>query len=130
MAMIKVETKGNFDNLEGWLRKRRFEKIKNLLDKYGQEGVDALAAATPVDTGKTRDSWDYKVEITDKRIVLSWHNTNVAEGSRPIPIVFLIQYGHGTRNGGYVPPRDFINPAAIPVLEEVVRKVWKEVAKL
>ena len=124
--MIKVETKGDFKNTESFLKRVRKYLIQKNLEHYGKLGVQALSAATPVDTGTTAESWYYKVEMTEDKAILSWHNSNNSNG---IPIVVLIQYGHGTRNGGYVPPRDFINPALEPIINELIDKTWEEVAK-
>lgn len=50
-----------------WKKSRKFLKrcsnlsLDELLDRYGQEGVEALAKATPKDTGKTAASWSYTV---------------------------------------------------------------------
>ena len=122
--MIKFTQKGDFKNLEKFLKRAKGKEFYQRLDYYGRQGVDALSKATPVDTGTTAGSWDYKVEITSNSISIIWSNSNQSQG---IPIVVLIQYGHGTRNGGYVPPNDFINPTMRPLFEEIADNVWKEV---
>lgn len=43
------------------------------------------------------------------------------------PLVILLQYGHGTNNGGYVEGIDFINPAIKPIFEKLANEAWKEV---
>ncbi len=75
--------------------------------------VATLALATPIDTGETASSWSYKVSKTAKGAEIAIYNSDMTEDGVPIPI--LIQYGHGTGTGGYVPPRDFINPAIRPI---------------
>lgn len=90
-------------------------------------GVDALAAATPVDTGKTASSWFCKIVQGDNSASISWSNSNVNDG---VNIAIILQYGHGTRNGGYVEGRDYINPAITPIFDEILEKVWKEVTSL
>lgn len=122
--MIKYTQKGDFSNLERFLKRAKGKEFYKKLDSYGRQGVDALAKATPVDTGTTAGSWDYKIEFTNNSISIIWTNSNQNQG---IPIVVLIQYGHGTRNGGYVPPNDFINPTMRPIFEEIAENVWTEV---
>ena len=124
---IKFVQHGNFSKTEKF-----FERCKNLfhagvLDKYGREGVAALSMATPVDTGKTAASWRYKIVSTKTSISIEWLNDNATETG--IPIAVLIQYGHGTGNGGYVRGRDFINPAIQPIFDKITDALWKEVTK-
>lgn len=104
------------------MQKREYMAI---FDKYGNEGVLALSAATPVDSGETAKSWSYKIRQTKSGIKLTWTNSNVVDG---IPIAIIIQYGHGTRNGGYVQGLDYINPAMRPIFEKLTNELWKEVA--
>jgi len=96
----------------------------SILDKYGKIGVEALANATPVDTGETASSWNYSIEHGKNGASLTWNNSNINNG---VPIAIIIQYGHGTRGGGYVQGRDYINPAMRPVFDEIADRVWKEV---
>ena len=124
---IKFVQKGNFSKTEKF-----FERCKNLvklgvLDKYGREGVNALSMATPVDTGKTASSWRYRISSTPTSISIEWINDNTTKDG--IPIVVLIQYGHGTGNGGYVVGNDFINPAIKPVFDKISDALWKEVTE-
>ena len=124
---IKFKQKGNFSRTEMF-----FERCKNLfkigvLDQYGREGVNALAMATPVDSGITASSWRYKVTNTKGSVSIEWYNDS--ETKTGIPIVVLIQYGHGTRNGGYVRGNDFINPAMKPIFDKIADALWKEVTK-
>ena len=124
--MIKVTSKANFPKTTRYLQKlKRGVSILDL-DKYGREGVAALAAATPKDTGLTASSWSYKIARAHGRIVLSFHNSNVQNG---VPIAIILQYGHGTRNGGWVEGRDYINPAIQPIFDKMASEAWKEVTK-
>lgn len=126
MILITIKHKGNFANTESFLgRVSNFRRLY-LLEKYGQEGVSALASATPIDTGKTAEAWSYKITETPGRIKISWMNSNIVDG---VPIAVLIQYGHGTRNGGYVQGKDYINPAMRPIFDKIARDVWREVTK-
>ena len=92
--------------------------------KYGIMGVNALSKATPVDTGKTSESWHYKITTVPGKVNISFYNTNIQNG---VPIAIILQYGHGTRNGGWVEGRDYINPAIQPLFDEITKKAWEEV---
>lgn len=122
---IKFVVRGSFTKTQKF-----FEKCKHLfqlgiLDKYGREGVIALSMATPVDTGKTAASWRYEVKNVPGELSITWNNDSVTKDG--IPIVVLIQYGHGTGNGGYVVGRDFINPTMKPIFDKIADEIWKEV---
>jgi hypothetical protein len=123
--MISVKTSGSFNNTESFLKRSKNFSLSSL-DQYGREGVAALAAATPVDTGKTAASWDYKIKKTDGSVTITFVNNNIVDGNC---IAILLQYGHGTRNGGYVVGRDYINPAIRPVFDKIAKSAWSEVTK-
>ena len=125
--MITFRQKGDFSKLTRYLEKVKETVKLGDLDKYGREGVSALASATPVDTGLTANSWYYKIENQNGRISISFLNSNVNKG---VPIAIILQYGHGTRNGGWVQGRDYINPAIQPIFDKIVESAWKEVTKL
>ena len=125
--MITFRHKGNFNKLTVFLEKAdRTARLKDL-DKYGREGVAALASATPVDTGLTASSWYYEIKRQNGVVALNFCNSNVNNG---IPIAIILQYGHGTRNGGWVEGRDYINPAIQPIFDKIADEAWKEVTKL
>ena len=119
-----------FKQKGSWKKTRRFLKhctalqLDEILDQYGREGVEALAKATPKATGKTAASWSYRVDKTKDRITITWLNANVVDG---VPIAVILQYGHGTRNGGYVEGVDYINPAMRPLFERIAARAWGEV---
>lgn len=122
--MISVRQKGDFKNLEKFLKKNKQISFRSILEEYGRKGVDALRLATPVDTGKTANSWSYDVEMKQDEAIITWSNSNAPYG---VPVAILIQYGHGTRNGGYVQGIDYINPAMKSIFEDLANKAWKEV---
>lgn len=125
--MITFRHKGNFNKLTVFLEKAdRTASLKDL-DKYGREGVAALASATPVDTGLTASSWYYEIKRQNGVVALNFCNSNVNNG---IPIAIILQYGHGTRNGGWVEGRDYINPAIQPIFDRIANDAWREVTKL
>lgn len=125
--MISFRHRGDFSKTTNFLTKLKQKRILNSFDKYGKEGVAALASATPVDTGLTAKSWYYKIEQTATSITLTFCNSNNQNG---VPIAIILQYGHGTRNGGWVEGRDYINPAIQPIFDRIVNEAWGEVTKL
>lgn len=125
--MIGFRHKGDLSKTTNFLRNMKQRNFVNLLEKYGREGVAALASATPVNTGLTASSWDYKIEQKKDSISLIFTNSNIQNG---IPIAIILQYGHGTRNGGWVEGRDYINPAIQPIFDNIVKQAWGEVTKL
>jgi hypothetical protein len=122
--MIIFKHKGNFNNTERFLNRARKTNYLHILQRYAREGVTALALATPVDTGLTSKSWDSKVDVSNRGFSISWTNSNVVSG---VPIAIILQYGHGTKNGGYVQGRDYINPAIRPIFDKIADEAWKEV---
>ena len=125
--MITFRQKGDFSKLTRYLERAK-EVIKlGDLDKYGKEGVDALSSATPIDSGLTASSWYYKIENKNGSATISFYNSNVNNG---VPIAIILQYGHGTNNGGWVEGRDYINPAILPIFEKIANDAWEEVTKL
>lgn len=123
--MIKIKAKGSFKNTERFMEnsKQINPKFRKVMERYGQECVDALRQATPKDTGNTAKSWSYSIESWG----LSFHNSNVNNG---IPIAILLQYGHATRSGGYIPGRDYINPALKPIFDKITKDLEREVRNL
>lgn len=125
--MIKFKHKGNFKKTERLLTGALRVNVLAILHKYAKQGIIALSGATPKDTGITANSWDYFIKLSPKGYSISWTNSNTVNG---IPIVILLQYGHGTGNGGYVEGRDFINPAIKPALDKIANDIFEEVRKL
>ena len=124
MSVIKISHKGNFSKTYKFLKKAKKINLTEKIKKYGEMGVDTLKDATPKRTGKTAESWSYEIHSTENGITIDWTNSNVNKG---IHIAVLIQYGHGTRGGGYVQGIDYINPAMQPVFQKIADDLWKEV---
>lgn len=124
---ISVRQKGNFSKLTRYLIKAKQAVTLSDLDKFGKEGVAALSSATPIDSGKTANSWYYEIENKNGSTTIAFYNSNIQNG---VPIAIILQYGHGTRNGGWVQGRDYINPAIQPIFDKIAEKAWKEVTKL
>ena len=122
--MIKVGSTGDFSKTLKFLDTMKSGRIFRNLGRYGQMGVDALASATPVDTGLAASSWTYQLGTTGGVYSISWLNTDNEGG---VNVAIILQYGHGTGTGGYVAGRDYINPAMRPVFDKIANEVWKEV---
>ena len=122
--MISFSSKGSFQKTDNFLSRMSNGDIFRTLETYGREGVNALASSTPVESGATAAGWDYEVRRTGKSFSITWINSHKVNG---LPIVILLQYGHGTGTGGYVQGRDFINPAMRPIFDKIAENVWKAV---
>lgn len=124
--MITLKSSGNFNMSFRLLNKLKNLQGGDLLDQYGQKGVDALKNATPKDSGLTSESWDYTIEYNNRGAKIIWTNSNRNQG---VNIAIILQYGHATRGGGYVQGIDYINPALRPIFEEMADKIWKEATR-
>ncbi len=124
--MIIVSHKGDFKKTNKFLMRVRQWDIYERLDSLCQAGVDALSAATPVETGKTAASWSYDISMSSGRVEIIWTNSNIVNG---YCVAMLLQYGHGTRGKTYVRGIDYINPAMRPIFDDIADGVWKEVTR-
>lgn len=122
--MIKLTSKKGWGKTEKLLKNSLGNKWFSVLEKYGSQGVQALSAATPTESGKTASSWDYKIVKKDGKVSVIWNNSNIKNG---VNIAVILQYGHGTGTGGYVQGRDYINPALRPIFDAMADAAWKEV---
>lgn len=126
MALIKFNHKGNFKKTERFFNRVLRMSYLNILEKYGQMGVEALRNATPVESGKTAESWDFGIDKGDGMVTLYWTNSNENNG---VNIAVLLIYGHGLQNGAYVEGVDFVSPAMRPIFEQIANESWKEVTR-
>lgn len=126
--MIRFKHRGSFDKTEKFLKKnlKLDDAAKRILVKYAERGLVALKTATPVDTGKTANSWYYEIESQNGTTKIVWKNSNIVNG---IPIAIILQYGHETGTGGYVQGLDYINPALKSVFESISEELWSEVIR-
>lgn len=124
--MVTFKQKGDFSKLDRFFERLKGTVSMSTLDKFGKQGVDALAAATPKDTGETAASWSYRIVRTKERISLQFYNSNVQDG---VPIAIILQYGHATGTGGWVEGRDYINPAVQPIFDRLANEAWEEVTR-
>lgn len=125
--MIYFKQKGDFKKLTGFLEKAKEVVKLGDLNRYGREGVAALSSATPTDSGVTASSWYYVIENKNGIAKITFCNSNIQNG---VPIAIILQYGHGTRTGGWVEGRDYINPAIQPIFDRITQDAWREVTKL
>ena len=125
--MIGFRLKGGFSKTERYLKKTAKLPSLSILEKYGKEGVAALASATPVDSGQTAGSWYYEIERSAESAVIRFNNSHINQN---VPIAIILQYGHGTGTGGWVEGRDYINTATQIVFDRLVNEAWREVTNL
>lgn len=123
-SLIRISSKGDFNNTFRFLNKMSKFQINKILEKYGQMGVKALRSATPIDSGKTAESWGYEISVGKEGATIHWTNSNQNNG---VYIAVILQYGHGTGTGGYVQGVDYINPAIRPVFDKIAEEAWMEV---
>lgn len=124
--MITFKHAGSFNKTDKFLKRVSTFNYLHIFEKYGREGVTALSSVTPIDSGETKNSWYYKIIRNSKGISIVWANSNVSNG---VLIAVILQYGHGTNNGGYVQGRDYINQAIRPIFDKISNDIWREVTK-
>lgn len=125
--MISFRHKGDFSKFTSFLERAKQSVRIGDLDRYGREGVAALASATPIDSGETANSWYYEIKHSDGSVAITFNNSHINKG---VPIAIILQYGHGTGTGGWVEGRDYINPAIQPIFDRITNDAWREVTKL
>lgn len=125
--MISVRQKGNLRRIEKYLKQDYTDTTRKTLKKYGDIGLESLKAATPVRTGLTRDSWEVELKEHKGNFKLSWNNTNLDRDG--LPVIVLLEYGHGTTNKGYVPGRNFVRPTIRPILEKIDKIITRNIAR-
>ena len=121
---ISISNSGSFNKTDKFLKKMSENSIYSVLQKYGEIGVAELAAATPIDSGRTSSAWDYRVIIDRTNVRVQWYNNNENQG---FSVAIGLQYGHGTGTGGYVIGRDYINPTMRPIFDKIADQVWNEI---
>ena len=124
--MVRCIVRGDFKNTTNFIKRIRKLDFEHILTKYAEEGVKALASATPVRTGKTASSWNYEIKKERKQVTIYWTNSNIVNY---VPIAVIIDYGHATQSGAYVSGRHYISPAIRPIFDQIAEAAWKEVTK-
>ena len=128
MATVRVDNKGDYSKLDKYFHDLLNAARLNILNEYGSKGVAALSAATPVDTGKTADSWYYEITNNGGVYSIVFHNSNISKDWFPVAI--MLDVGHGTGTGGWVAGRNYIDPAIQPIFDKMADSVWEEVRNL
>ena len=118
------KTKGDWSKTFAFFERAQHIDTDSILRQYAEKGVSALAAGTPKDSGETAASWSYEINKSHGKTIVAWTNSHINQG---VNIAIILQYGHGTRNGGYVEGIDYINPALKPIFEEMADAMWREV---
>lgn len=121
---IRLTSRGSFNNMERFLEKMLHLDVRSQIEPLAQKGVEALARATPVDSGLTAQSWGYEIIPMGRGVIVEWTNHNAPDG---FPVAVMLQHGYGTGTGGYVQGRDYINPVIRPIFDEISDAVWKVV---
>lgn len=122
--LVSFTVSGSTKRTESFLKKMSRGGLFDSLDASAREGVTALIAGTPVESGLAAESWGYEIERSSSETTIKWTNKDVEDG---FPVAIMLQYGHGTGTGGYVQGQDYINPAMRPVFDRIAEQVWKAV---
>jgi len=123
--MVEVtSSSGGFKKTKSFLESILKIDYDSVLKRVADDGLKALSMATPRKTGKTAESWSYEIEKTNGKITVYFNNSNIVNY---VNIAIILQYGHGTKNGGYVAGRDYINPALKPIFDKMSKDMWEVV---
>lgn len=117
---IEISSRGNYAYFLHALRQMQNMDTRSILDKYAKICLRKLQEGTPTDTGVTKDSWYYNISGVPGSYQIEFCNSNVSEGT--FHIALFLEYGHATKNGGWVEGRKYITPA----LEETFDALCKE----
>lgn len=123
--MISVKQKGDLKKTFDFMKRSKKIFSAKKLEKWARRGVEELSKATPMDTGKTASSWDYVIKEHGDDVTIYFTNSNISPNGN-VPVAVLLQYGHSTKNGGYVQGVDYINPALIPIFDSIVKEAWED----
>lgn len=124
---ISFNSKGDFNVIRSWLDNVSKRNPSTTLDRIAGEGVKSLKSNTPRETGETASSWLSEVITKGDISEIAWKNT--AHPESQVNVAKLIELGHGTGTGGYVPPKPYIKKSMAPVWKEVDNKIVKELIK-
>lgn len=125
--MLQFEASGSTSQTDAFLKRiMSGTSIRAAAESLASRGVDALRAATPVESGLTASSWYYEVIDEGGGVTIYWYNTHVEGGFN---VAIGLQYGHGTGTGGWVEGYDYVNPAMRPIFDQIADAVWKEVVR-
>ena len=125
---VTFRHRGDFSRLKRYLSKSIDSVTMAHLQKYGEMGVEALKAATPVDSGATANAWRYEITSSSSGYSVEFHNDNVVDGW--FNVALMLDVGHGTGTGGWVECLHFIDPTIQPIFEKMAHDLWLEVTSL
>lgn len=116
----------NWDKIDRALENMKHinDTAENIIRKYADIGLEALKMNTPKRTGYTADSWYYTITNSGDVTAITYKNSHVEKG---VNIAILLQYGHGTRNGGWVEGIDYINPVLTKMFNSLANDMYKEI---
>lgn len=117
---------GNFNKTKNFLKKLQNGEFYAILDHYGQKGLESLRDRTPVSTGRAADSWFYEIDIQPEQATITWCNSDIENGEN---VILLLEFGHATQRGGYVSGIDIVEPSLKPIMDELVKEIWREVER-
>lgn len=123
---FKLKSKGDFSRTLKFLRKLENGEFYEILDHYAQKGIESLRDYTPVDTGRAADSWFYEIDIKPDKATITWCNSDVENGEN---VILLLELGHATQRGYYVSGIDIVEPALKPIMDQLVKDIWREVER-
>lgn len=123
---MKIDNFG-FEKTTRYLEKMAKKNPSATMTSIGKTGVSMLSAATPRDTGRLAAGWQFKVEKTKDGWELYWYN-RAYPGIYP-SLVTMLEYGHGTGNGGYVPGRHFVKRVSNSLLSQASKSLRKEMSE-
>lgn len=115
LMRITFESKGDFNKTRAWLSKVVNHAPVDTLRQIAREGEQTLSANTPRDTGETASGWMSEITSKGSNSEIAWMNK--AHPEARVNIAKIIDQGHGTGTGGYVPPR--------PYIQRSMESVWK-----
>lgn len=124
---VVFESKGDFDNLQKWLQSVSKNPPTAALTKIAVEGKKSLAANTPRDTGETAGGWQAEITTKPGGSEIAWINTAHPEAN--VNLAVIIDQGHGTGTGGYVPPRPYIQRSMNGIFSRAGTMIAEEMIK-
>ena len=118
--MIKISASGDYSKTLTYMKKIKEFQYMNFLRYLGERGVEALRESTPKATGKTSESWRYKIKRSKNQTIISWENTNIVDGTH---VALVLLYGHVTKSGGFIEGTDYVTPAIKPLFDNFITEI-------
>lgn len=106
-------------SLNNWVEEVK-NKAVSALTRNAEDAIHKLADATPKDTGKTSESWGYKLAQNKNHYEVVFTNSNK---NKNYNVAILIQNGHATKDGKFVEGIDYINPVIKEVFDNIKHEI-------